>query len=125
MWDDKYISLFPFCQRQWMIARRLDIILAPFTLDDGYVRGTDDGVVRLASFCQATHSIPHLLSAQPQHPVLRTPLCVLSLAYQRHLEETIIWQILRKNILLFKSYYRGGLIAACGNIPGETNHCSW
>lgn len=38
----------------------------------------------------------------------------------------MIWQFLRKNILFFKSNYRGGgLIAAGGNIPGETNHSSW
>lgn len=41
------------------------------------------------------------------------------------LGETMIRQFLGINIPLFKSYYRGGLIAAGGNIPGETNHSSW
>jgi len=71
------------------------------------------------------HSIPHLLSGQPQYPILRTPHCINALACQRHLEATMIWKFMGKNILLFKSYYRGGLIAAGGNIPGETNHSSW
>lgn len=43
----------------------------------------------------------------------------------RHLEETMIWQFLGGNILLFKSYYSRVIIAAGGNIPGETNQSSW
>lgn len=78
------------------------------------------GSLNFAKLC-----IPLLLPGQLQYPILRTPRCINFLVCQRHLEETMIWQFLGGNILLFKSYYSGDLIAACGNIPGETNHSSW